>query len=93
MFDKFFVLLEICQLCQHLKATRINNQDTKTWTVLQFLEFIVKLDFWESLLNLFLYLKSYLLFICYFIWEKHFKIKINEKYCLVNHEEREMDIS
>lgn len=36
--------LKLFRLWRHLKAPRIYPKETKTWTVLQFLEFIIK---WE----------------------------------------------
>lgn len=55
MYDEFSgeeIVMEIFQLRRHLKAASIDPNITKTWTVLQFLEFIVKWNYLESLPNL-----------------------------------------
>ena len=41
--------LEIPPLRRHLQAAEINLKEAKHWTVLQFLRFIIKWDFVESL--------------------------------------------
>lgn len=42
---------KIFGLPRHLKVVRNDPKETKTWTLLQFLEFIMKWDFYESVPN------------------------------------------
>nr|XP_033788702.1 zinc finger MYM-type protein 1-like [Geotrypetes seraphini] len=63
IYDEFSgedIILEIFRLRRHLKAAGMNPKETKAWTVLQFLEFIVKWDFYESVPNLSLCLRLFL---------------------------------
>jgi hypothetical protein len=52
--------LEIPRLRRHLQAAEINLEAAKHWTVLQFLQFIIKWDFVESLPYLTLTLRFFL---------------------------------
>lgn len=52
--------LEIPRLRRHLQAAEINLEEAKHWTVLQFLRFIIKWDFVESLPYLTLTLRFFL---------------------------------
>lgn len=54
------VKVEIMRLRRHLEAAQITNEDANSWTILQFLRFIVKWDFLESLPNLALCLRLFL---------------------------------
>ncbi|RUM29574.1 MAG: hypothetical protein DSY42_06210 [Aquifex sp.] len=54
------VKVEIVRLRRHLKAAKLTTEEVYTWTVLQFLKFIVKWDFGESLPNLSLCLRLFL---------------------------------
>lgn len=40
------ILVEVFQLQRHLKSTEVNPEETKMWTMVQFLEFLVKCDFY-----------------------------------------------
>ena len=51
---------EIPLLRRHLQAAEINVEEAKHWTVLQFLQFIIKCDFVESLPYLTLTLRFFL---------------------------------
>ena len=46
------VRVEIMRLRKHLEAAKITTEEANTWTILQFLKFIVKWGFGESLPNL-----------------------------------------
>ncbi|XP_063302374.1 zinc finger MYM-type protein 1-like [Pelobates fuscus] len=55
IFDEFSdedIFREIERLQRHLEAAKISVEEAKKWTALQFLEFIVKWDYCESLPNL-----------------------------------------
>ncbi len=54
------VKVEIMQIRRHLEAAQITTEDANSWTILQFLRFIVKWDFLESLPNLALCLRRFL---------------------------------
>ena len=53
------VKVEIMRLRRHLEAAQITNEDANSWTIWQFLRFIVKWDFLESLPNLALCLRLF----------------------------------
>jgi hypothetical protein len=80
--------LEIPCLRRHLQAAEINLEEAKHWTVLQFLRFIIKWDFVESLPYLTLTLRFFLT-ICVSVasCERSFsKMKLIKKLPPVNHE-------
>ncbi|XP_042210127.1 uncharacterized protein LOC121857953 [Homarus americanus] len=54
------VMVEIMQLCRHMEAAKITPEEANKWIVLQFLKFIVKWDFCETLPNLSLCLRFFL---------------------------------
>ncbi|XP_042210339.1 uncharacterized protein LOC121858193 [Homarus americanus] len=54
------VTVEIMRLCRHMEAAKITPEEANKWTVLQFLKFIVKWDFCETLPNLSLCLRFFL---------------------------------
>ncbi|CAH2295746.1 zinc finger MYM-type 1-like [Pelobates cultripes] len=63
IFDEFSnedIFREIERLRRHLEAAKISVEEAKKWTALQFLEFIVKWDYCESLPNLSLCLRFFL---------------------------------
>ena len=79
--------LEIPRLRRHLQAAEINLEEAKHWTVLQFLRFIIKWDFVESLPYLTLTLRFFLT-ICVSVasCERSFsKMKLIKKLPPVNH--------
>ncbi len=54
------VKVEIVRPPRHLKAANIATEEVQTWTVFEFLKFIVRWDFGESLPNLSLCLRLFL---------------------------------
>ncbi|CAH2296492.1 zinc finger MYM-type 1-like [Pelobates cultripes] len=63
IFDEFSnedIFREIERLRRHLEAAKISVEEAEKWTALQFLEFIVKWDYCESLPNLSLCLRFFL---------------------------------
>ncbi|XP_042240303.1 uncharacterized protein LOC121878274 [Homarus americanus] len=54
------VMVEIMRLRRHMEAAKITPEEGNKWTVLQFLKFIVKWDFCETLPNLSLCLRFFL---------------------------------
>ncbi|XP_042212033.1 uncharacterized protein LOC121859303 [Homarus americanus] len=54
------VMVEIMRLCRHMEAAKISPEEGNKWTVLQFLKFIVKWDFCETLPHLSLCLRFFL---------------------------------
>ncbi|CAH2222605.1 zinc finger MYM-type 1-like [Pelobates cultripes] len=54
------VRLSVERLLRHLEAAKISVEEAKKWTALQFLEFLVKWDYCESLPNLSLCLRFFL---------------------------------
>ncbi|CAH2312268.1 zinc finger MYM-type 1-like [Pelobates cultripes] len=63
IFDEFSnedIFSEIERLRRHLEAAKISAEEAKKWTALQFLVFIVKWDYCESLPNLSLCLRFFL---------------------------------
>ncbi|XP_042203225.1 uncharacterized protein LOC121853277, partial [Homarus americanus] len=54
------VMVEIMQLRRHMEAAKITPEEANKWTVLQFLKFIVKWDFCETLPNLSFCLRFFL---------------------------------
>lgn len=51
-FSDKAISVEICWLQRDLRTARINSEETKTWAILQVLEFIIKWDFYKYLQNL-----------------------------------------
>ncbi|CAH2327032.1 zinc finger MYM-type 1-like [Pelobates cultripes] len=87
IFDEFSnedIFREIERLRRHLEAAKISVEEAKKWTALQFLEFIVKWDYCESLPNLSQCLRLFLT-LCLSI-ASVFQIKIDKKFLSLNHE-------
>ncbi|XP_077340582.1 zinc finger MYM-type protein 1-like [Lithobates pipiens] len=91
VFDEFSnedIYVEIERLQRHLEAAKISIEEAKKWTVLQFLQFIIKWDFCESLPNLSLCFRFFLT-LCVSIasCERSFsKFKVNKKLLPLYHE-------
>ncbi|XP_077341212.1 zinc finger MYM-type protein 1-like [Lithobates pipiens] len=85
VFDEFSnedIYVEIERLRRHLEAAKISIEEAKKWTVLQFLQFIIKWDFCDSLPNLSLCFR-FLLTLCVSIasCERSFsKLKLIKNY-------------
>ncbi|CAH2251595.1 Hypothetical predicted protein [Pelobates cultripes] len=87
IFDEFSnedIFRETERLQRHLEAAKISVEEAKKWTALQFLEFIVKWDYCESLPNLSLCLRFFLT-LCVSIASCE-RSKIDKKFLSLNHE-------